>query len=69
MKLIVCKRVPLFAVNPNVEVVCIDEDKHENEVFAIRPECRDRALQLVEVFNSMVEQFENTQNAKDNTDK
>jgi len=53
MKLIICKRIPFFAVNPNVEVVCIDEDKHENEVFAIRPEAREKALELVEMFNQI----------------
>ena len=53
MKLIICKRVPIFAVNPNTEVVCIDEDKHENEVFAIRPENRERAIELIEMFNQI----------------
>ena len=31
MKLIICKQVPFFAVNPNIEVVCINKDKYENE--------------------------------------
>lgn len=55
MKLIICKRVPIFAVNPNVEVVCIDEDKRENELFAIVQENRDKALETIELFNDWQE--------------
>jgi hypothetical protein len=51
MKLIVCKRVPIFVVNPNTEVVCVDEDKRENEVFAIVQENREKAIELIEMIN------------------
>lgn len=48
-KLIIAKRVPIFAVNPTVYVVCMNEDKDENIVFQVRNE--EAAKQIIQIYN------------------